>query len=121
MRIKLLIKFYRLIAYLSIMRIKGDLIMKNEIIEKLKKEIVSNYRPERYQRDTGDLSFRFVPSKLQSLWYGDKPYSICYRNMDYYCRKSRQGEMEADELIRQLLILRSAFAHEYELIYKANF
>lgn len=90
--------------------------MDNMTIEKLRNDIFRNYRPERYQRDTGDLHFRYVPNRLRKLWYGETPYSLCFRNMDYYCKICRQGEMPAIELIKQLSDLRDALALEFERI-----
>lgn len=94
--------------------------MKYESIKRLKNDIFINYQLGRYQYLTRDYHFRNTSKDLWNLWYGAESDSLSLRTMNYYYSKCMRGEIDADEFLAQLTKLNDAFAHEFELLDKAN-
>lgn len=90
------------------------------MIKELIKKIKSNYDIYNYVGLSGDRGLLKIPEELRKLWYSDGNHSIAYCNIDYYYSLYKCGDISEDELTTMLTGLRDAFAHQFELINKAN-
>lgn len=92
---------------------------KNKLKE-LIHEINLQYSNRMYQSVSGDMFFESVPQKLWELWYSNENHELSVCNLDALYIRVQAGEEEIESAYEKIIALKDAFAHEFELIDKAN-
>ena len=85
-------------------------------IESIMHEIQMQYGNGMYMRISGDTHLKSIPRNLWILWYSDSQNSLAVKNMDDLDTKAKLGKVNPQEAYIQMIQLRDALAHEFELI-----